>query len=118
MTAHRPTGDLQQLSGARSNVHPGSGRRNLPEYTLLSKKVVFVIIGRSSAPLIPLAENIDFRVHKNELAVRIDDDRHESNFVIKEMVLRTQWDLVQKHMEPQAAGSAYFPPCDDRHTRL
>jgi len=70
-----------------------------PEYTLLSEKVVFVIVGKSSNHLIPLAETIDFRVHKNEMAVRIDDDRHESKFVIKEMVLRTQWDQVQKHIE-------------------
>jgi hypothetical protein len=80
-----------------------------PEYTLVSEKVVFVIVGKSSNQLIPLAETIDFRVHKNELAVRVDDARHESKFVIKEMVLRTQWDLVQKHIEQQMSAETNRP---------
>jgi len=70
-----------------------------PEYTLVSEKVVFVIVGKSSNQLIPLADIVDFRFHKNELAVRVDDARHESKFSIKEMVLRSEWDLLQKHME-------------------
>ncbi len=69
-----------------------------PEYTLLSDKVVFVIVGRSSDQLIPLADVIDFRLHNNEMAVRVDDARRESKFSIKEMVLRTEWDMVQKHV--------------------
>ena len=69
-----------------------------PEYTLLSEKVVFVIVGRSSDQLIPLADEIDFRLHNNEMAVRVDDARHESKFSIKEMVLRAQWDMVQRHI--------------------
>lgn len=69
-----------------------------PEYTLVSDKVVFVIVGRSSNQLIPLADVIDFRFHHNELAVRVDDAKHESKFSIKEMVLRSEWDMVQKHI--------------------
>ncbi len=72
-----------------------------PEYTLVSDKVVFVIVGRSSSQLIPLADEIDFRFHRNELAVRVDDAKHESKFAIKEMILRSEWDLVQKHMTDQ-----------------
>jgi hypothetical protein len=69
-----------------------------PEYTLVSDKVVFVIVGRSSNQLIPLADVIDFRFHGSELVVRVDDAKHESKFGIKEMVLRSEWDLVQKHI--------------------
>jgi hypothetical protein len=72
-----------------------------PEYTLVSDKVVFVIVGRSSSQLIPLADVIDFRFHKSELAVRLDDAKHESKFSIKEMMLRSEWDLVQKHRTEQ-----------------
>jgi hypothetical protein len=75
-----------------------------PEYTLISDKVVFVIVGRSSNQLIPLADVIDFRIQKSELAVRVDDARHESKFNIKEMVLRSEWDLVQKHIEEQLSS--------------
>jgi len=34
-------------------------------------------------------------------SLRIDDARHESKFSIKEMVLRSQWELLQRHMEEQ-----------------
>ena len=75
-----------------------------PEYTLVSEKVVFVIVGKSSNQLIPLADVIDFRFHNNELAVRVDDAKHESKFNIKEMILRSEWNLVQKHIEDQLSN--------------
>jgi len=75
-----------------------------PEYTLVSDKVVFVIVGKSSNQLVPLADVVDFRFNKNELALRIDDARHESRFSIKEMILRTDWDLIQKHITDQMAN--------------
>jgi hypothetical protein len=81
-----------------------------PEYTLVSDKVVYVIVGRSSNQLIPLADVIDFRLCKNELAVRVDDARHESKFSIKEMILRSEWDLVQKHIAEELSAPR---PSDD-----
>jgi len=72
-----------------------------PEYTLLTDKVVFVIVGKSSNQLVPLAETIDFRLENKELAIRVDDARKESKFIIKEMTLRSQWDLLQKHIEEE-----------------
>jgi len=75
-----------------------------PEYTLVSEKVVFVIVGKSSDQLVPLADEVEFRFNKNELAMRIDDARHESRFSIKEMILRTDWDLIQKHITDQIAN--------------
>jgi len=72
-----------------------------PEYTLVTDKVVFLIVGKSSNQLVPLAEIIDFRFQHRELAIRVDDARHESKFAIKEMTLRSQWELIQKHIEDQ-----------------
>jgi len=77
------------------------GAEACPEYTLVSDKVVYVIVGSESSQLIPLADVIDYRVHKRELAVRLDDARHEIKFAIKEMVLRSEWDLIQKHLTNQ-----------------
>ena len=77
-----------------------------PEYTLISEKVVFVIVGKSSDQLVPLADVIDFRLQHNELAVRVDDARHESKFSIKEMILRSEWDMVQKHIADQMDAAA------------
>jgi len=51
-----------------------------PEYTLLSDNVVYLIVGKSSSQLIPLAQSIDFRLQKSELAVRVDDAKRESKF--------------------------------------
>lgn len=75
-----------------------------PEYTLVSDKVVFVIVGKSSDQLVPLADVVDFRFSKNELAMRLDDARRESKFSIREMILRTDWELIQKHISDQMAN--------------
>ena len=72
-----------------------------PEYTLISDKIVYVIVGSSSNQVIPLAEIIDFRIHKNEIAIRLDDAKHESKFAIKEMMLRSEWEQVRKHIIEQ-----------------
>ena len=77
-----------------------------PEYTLVSNDVVFVIVGKSTNQLIPLAETIDFRLHKNELAVRVDDAKRETRFMIKEMMVRSDWDRLQRHIEEQMRASA------------
>ncbi|HUA15314.1 MAG TPA: hypothetical protein VMG31_08440 [Verrucomicrobiae bacterium] len=78
-----------------------------PEYVLVSEKVVFVMVGKSSAQLVPLADAIDFRLVNNEIAVRIDDAKRESKFSIKEMILRSQWDLAQKHMQSELSSTIH-----------
>jgi len=72
-----------------------------PEYTLISDTVVYIIVGKTSGQMIPLADVIDFRLTNNELAVRVDDAKRENKFAIKEMILRSEWDLVQKHITDQ-----------------
>lgn len=76
-----------------------------PEYTLVSDKVVYVIVGKSSNQLVPLADVIDFRLRNNELVVRLDDAKHETKFGIKEMILRTEWDMIQRHVTEQLKTS-------------
>ncbi|MGB2604794.1 MAG: hypothetical protein WBC78_14440 [Candidatus Sulfotelmatobacter sp.] len=76
-----------------------------PEYTLVSNTVVFVIVGKSSTQLIPLTETIDFRLQKNELAVRVDDARRESKFTIKDMITRPEWDRIQRHTDERIRTS-------------
>ena len=75
----------------------------------MTDKVVFLIVGKSSNQLVPLAEIIDFRFQNKELAVRVDDARKESKFAIKEMTLRSQWDLIQKHIEDELSDSPHQP---------
>jgi len=82
-----------------------TSQEDCPEYTLVSKDVVFVVVGRSSNQLIPLAETIDFRLHKNELAVRVDDAKRETKFAIKEMIVRSEWDRLQRHIDEQMRAS-------------
>jgi hypothetical protein len=97
--SHR--GFMATLAGQPGQVSPDI----CPEYTLVSEKVVYVIVGSSSNQLIPLADVLDFRLHKNELAVRLDDARHETKFSIKEMILRSEWDLVQKHITDELSSA-------------
>lgn len=81
-----------------------------PQYTLVSNNVVYVIVGKWSNQLIPLAETIDFRLHKNELAVRVDDAKHETRFAIKEMMFRTDWERIQQHIDVQMRASDDHEP--------
>jgi hypothetical protein len=101
-------GFMATMGGSQTQMLPDA----CPEYTLLSDKVVYVIIGKSSNQLIPLADEIDFRLHRNELAVRIDDAKHESRFSIKEMILRSEWDMVQKHIADQLGSGAHASEAD------
>jgi hypothetical protein len=94
-------GFMSTLGGSATPVGP----ELCPEYTLVSDKVVFVIVGRSSTSLIPLAETIDFRFRKNELAVRVNDAKRETKFDIKDMVMRPEWDRVQRHIEEKLKES-------------
>ncbi len=80
-------------------------QESCPQYTLVSNNVVYVIVGKSSNQLIPLAETIDFRLHKNELAVRVDDAKHETRFAIKEMMFRADWERIQRHIDEQIKAS-------------
>jgi len=94
-------GFITTFGGPASNLPADS----CPEYTLISEKVVYVIVGRSSTQLVPLADVIDFRLRNNEMAVRIDDAKHETKFGIKEMILRSEWDLIQRHIAEQLSTS-------------
>jgi hypothetical protein len=94
-------GDCQLMhKGFMNQFGPPQGgiEDSCPEYTLLTDKVVFVIVGKSSTQLVPLAEVIDFRFENKELAVRVDDARKESKFTIKEMTLRSEWEVIQRHI--------------------
>jgi len=75
-----------------------------PEYVLVADKVVYVISGKSSEQLIPLAEITRFRMLKNEMLIRIDDAAKESHFHIKSMVLRPEWDRNQMLEEAEASA--------------
>jgi len=75
-----------------------------PEYVLVGDRVVYVISGKTSDQLIPLAEVTRFRLQKNEMLIRIDDAAKESHFRIKAMVLRPEWDRNQKLEEAEASA--------------
>jgi len=94
-------GFMVAMSGSPTQVI----QESCPEYTLVANDVVYVIVGKQSNQLIPLAETIDFRLHKNELAVRVDDAKHESKFTIREMVVRSEWERVQRHIEEKMRAS-------------
>lgn len=86
-------GFMAALSGASR----ASTSEFCPEYVLVADKVVYVIVGRTSSSLVPLAETTKFRFQKNELLIRIDDANRETRFGIREMVLRSEWDRVHPH---------------------
>jgi len=87
-----------------------------PEYVLVADKIVYVITGKSSEQLIPLAETTYFHLQKNELLIRIDDSSKESHFRIKAMVLRPEWDRSERQHEAEASAmiSHHLDPASAR----
>jgi hypothetical protein len=73
----------------------GAIGESCPEYVLVGDKVVYVISGKSSEQLMPLAEITRFRLQKNEMLIRIQDAPKESHFHLKAMVLRPDWEHNQ-----------------------
>jgi hypothetical protein len=93
-------GFMATMSGG-GKMEPGA---LCPEYVLVADKVVYVISGKSSEQLIPLAEVTRFRMQKNEMLIRVDDAAKESHFHIKAMVLRPEWDRNQMLEEAEASA--------------
>lgn len=81
-----------------------------PEYTLVAHKVVYVIVGRPSRDVLPLAETVDFRLRKNEIAIRVDDDKHEIRFTVREMSMRVDWERLREEKEQMQGTSRFGMP--------
>jgi hypothetical protein len=64
----------------------------------VADKVVYVIAGKTSSAIVPLAETTAFCLQNNELPVRVDDEKRETRFTIREMVLRSEWDRVHPNL--------------------
>lgn len=73
-----------------------------PEYTVMSPKVVYVVVGRRSEEFIPLAEDMDFVIRKNEIVIVSTDEKTTSRFVIQQMTLRGDWERDEERKEVAA----------------
>ncbi len=93
---------MTAMSGAQA-----AAAESCPEYVLVTDTVVYVIIGKSSDQLVPLAETTNFHFQNNEVLIRVDDARKESRFHVKEMVLRPEWDRNQKMVEAAAVAAMH-----------
>lgn len=93
-------------------VMPGGFRASLqmvpipgvtcPEYTVMSSRVVYVVVGRHTEEFIPLAEDMEFAIRKNEIVIFSNDEKGKSRFVIQRMTLREDWDREQARKELEA----------------
>ena len=68
----------------------------------MSDKVVYVVVGRRSEEFIPLAEDKEFLIRKNELVIFSDDEKTKSRFTIQRMTLRADWDRERSARNLQA----------------
>ncbi len=73
-----------------------------PEYTVMSDKVVYVVVGRRGDDFIPLVEDRDFLIRRNELVIFSDDERVRSHFAIQRMTLRADWDREEERKDLEA----------------
>jgi hypothetical protein len=81
---------------------PAQAVSTCPEYTIMSDKVVYVVLGRHPEEFIPLAESMEFLVRKNELILFSADEKAKSRFVIQQMTLRADWDRAEARRELEA----------------
>ena len=95
---------MDALSGSRA-----ASVELCPEYVLVTNKVVYVIAGKASDQLVPLAETTRFHFRNNEVLIRVDDARREARFHVREMILRTDWDR-RLRIEEDAVAAAHHRP--------
>jgi hypothetical protein len=94
-------GILAALSG-QAPVAPS--HETCPEYTLVSDRVVYVVVAKSSNELIPLADDLDFRLQKNEILVHLDDTTKEVRLSVRAMTLRDEWQ--REELDRQGTSTA------------
>lgn len=70
-----------------------------PEYTVMSSKVVYKVVGRRTEEFIPLAEDMDFLIRKNEMVTISNDEKVKSRFIIQQMTLRADWEREQERLQ-------------------
>jgi len=87
-------GFMATMSGA-----PAPAGVTCPEYTLMSDKVVYVVVGRRAEEFIPLVENTTFLIRKNELVLFSDDEKTKSRFTIQQMIRRADWEREEARKE-------------------
>jgi hypothetical protein len=99
---------MKNMSGAE-----GIGNATqCPEYLLMSDMVVYAISGKNSNQLLPLAEVTRFRLKDGEILIRLEDERKESRFRVKAMMLRSDWERerTNEELHMAAAQSQDGPP--------
>ncbi len=69
------------------------------EFTLVADKVVYVMNARRANEFLPLAEEITFRIRKNEIVILDEDERQEHRFFIRQMTLRGEWEREQEFLQ-------------------
>jgi len=85
---------MAAMSGTQAQA-PG----NCPEYTVMSDKVVYIVVGKRAEEFIPLAEDMKFLIRKNELVLFSDDEKTKSHFVVQQMTLRADWEREEARKE-------------------
>ena len=73
-----------------------------PQYTVMSANVVYVVVGRHTEEFIPLAEDTDFLIRKNEIVTFSNDETEKSRFVIQEMTRRADWEREEQRKALEA----------------
>ena len=88
------------VSGFKASMSGVSGSpARCPEYTVIGPNVVYVMVGRNSEAFMPLAENLNFEVRKQEIVL---SDKTSSKFAIQQMTLRSDWEREEARKELEA----------------
>jgi len=73
-----------------------------PQYTVMSAKVVYEVVGRRGEEFMPLAEDAAFAIRNNEIVLFDRNEKVQARFVIKKMTLVADWQREQEREEFEA----------------
>ncbi len=91
---------ISNLSGT-----PIIGTVPCAEYTVLSDKMAYVLLGRRTEQSLSLGGDMFFREENKELVVFSDDEKSRVRFPIKQMMLRSDWEH-EKTLRAEATREA------------
>jgi hypothetical protein len=78
---------------------PPALKQRCPEYTVMGGQVVYEVIGRDGEDFMPLAQDAEFAVRRNEIVLFGHNEKVQARFIIKGMMRLADWEHEQQLRE-------------------
>jgi len=80
--------------------------RACPEYTVMTDKVAYIVVGLKTNQFMPLAEDVTFFINDGDVTVSYQGGKNPSHFKLRRMILRADWErVVRIHKVSPCSGA-------------